>query len=272
MQLGESKTDVQQTEGEASLYFGEPKAAKVEVHSGIDFEKLLELNATDDGAESPDAVKKKPQEQSHGNSKQRRGELRKQATKQLQKLQANEQNKPVQPREPALQKPRTSPEKKQEAVADSPQSTIDDGRWGHLSRDYQAAPDAPAVAAGTDRLSLHLNVTPVGTAYHFRKLHGEPRLVLRARHEDLSHGLSAVVWAGLCLALATATIQGLRRPNVPALANYGWPWLAAIIGAAWLFLLPAGVVGLALLVIALCLLITHMRKRRTTDPTTPNDE
>jgi len=44
----------------------------------------------------------------------------------------------------------------------------------------------------------------------------------------------------------------------------GWPWLAAVTGMAWLFLLPAGVFGLALLVTALCVLIARLRKRQTT--------
>ena len=103
----------------------------------------------------------------------------------------------------------------------------------------------------------------MGTAYHFRKLHGEPRLVLRARHEDLTHWLSAIVWAALCLALATAVIQVLRRPDAAALAYRNWPWLAAATGTAWLFLLPLGVFGLALLVTALCVLTARSRKQQT---------
>ena len=118
--------------------------------------------------------------------------------------------------------------------------------------------------AGTGPLSLDLDVTLVGTAYHFRKLHGEPRLVLSARHENLSHGLSAIVWAGLCLALAIAVIHGLRRPKAFTHAQRCWPWLAAVAGTAWLFLLPAGAFGLALLVTALCVLIARSHKRQTT--------
>jgi drug/metabolite transporter (DMT)-like permease len=110
----------------------------------------------------------------------------------------------------------------------------------------------------------------VGTAYHFRKLHGEPRLVLRARHESLGRFLTAAVWAGLCLALAAAVIYGLRRPSAAARAYRYWPSLAAILGTVWLFLLPAGVVGLALLVAALCVLIARSRKRQTTGPETSN--
>jgi hypothetical protein len=104
-----------------------------------------------------------------------------------------------------------------------------------------------------------LDVTPVGTAHYFRKLHGQPRLVLRARHENWSRLLFALVWAALCLALATAVVQVLRRPNAAALARRSWPWLAAVAGTAWWFLLPAGVFGLALLVTALCALIARLR-------------
>jgi nitric oxide reductase large subunit len=106
----------------------------------------------------------------------------------------------------------------------------------------------------------------VGTAHHFRKLHGQPRLVLRARHEDWGRVLSALVWAGLCLALAIAVIQVLRRPNAAALARRSWPWLAAVTGTAWWFLLPAGVFGLALLVTALCALIGRLRNGMRSPP------
>ncbi|NQT12961.1 MAG: hypothetical protein HQ582_09435, partial [Planctomycetes bacterium] len=128
--------------------------------------------------------------------------------------------------------------------------------------DGQPQPDA-----GTGYLSLDLALALAGTAYHphhFSKLHGEPHLVLRARHENLSRLVSAIVWACLCLALATVSIYGLRRPDAAALAYRGWPWLAAVAGVAWLFLLPAGVLGLALLVAALCALIGRLKKQQTT--------
>jgi hypothetical protein len=126
-------------------------------------------------------------------------------------------------------------------------------------------PAAPGIAtAAAGHLSFDLDVTPVGTAYHFRKLHGEPRLVLSARHGVLGRWLSASVWAVLCLALATAVVHILRRPHAAAFAARGWPWLAAVAGTAWLFLLPAGVCGLALLVTALCVLIARSHKRQTT--------
>jgi hypothetical protein len=82
---------------------------------------------------------------------------------------------------------------------------------------------------------------------------------LRVRHEDLTRALTALVWAALCLALAIAVIKVLRRPNAAALARHYWPWLAAVIGTAWLFLLPAGVFGLALIVTASYVLIARLR-------------
>ena len=129
-------------------------------------------------------------------------------------------------------------------------------------------PGVPTVAAGPHHRSLDLDLALVGTAYHFRKLHGEPRLVLRARHENLTRGLSAIIWAGLCLGLAVAAIHVLKRPNAAALAYRHWPWLAAVAGTAWLFLLPAGVFGLALLVVALCLLVARSRKKQIADSKT----
>ena len=125
-------------------------------------------------------------------------------------------------------------------------------------------------AARTGHLSLDLDLVPVGTAYHFRKLQGEPRLVLRARHENLTRFLSAFVWAGLCLGLAIAAIQVLKRPDAAAIASRCWPWLAAIAGTAWLFLLPAGAFGLALLIAALCVLVARSRKQQTNDPRSGN--
>jgi hypothetical protein len=43
-----------------------------------------------------------------------------------------------------------------------------------------------------------------------------------------------------------------------------------VAGAVWLFLLPAGVFGLALLVIAMCVLIARLRKQPMTGPGGPD--
>lgn len=125
----------------------------------------------------------------------------------------------------------------------------------------QDAPGVSAAAAEAGRLSIDLDLTLVGTPHHFSKLQGEPRLVVRAYHEDLRRGLTAMVWAGLCLAVAVAVIHGLRRPDALARAYRGWPWLAAVAGIAWLFLLPAGVLGLALLIVGLCTLLGRLRTK-----------
>ena len=194
-------------------------------------ENLSELYLADDET-APKDVREEMQDQASARPQQQRGKLREQAAEQLAKLQTMQQEDRSQQKEGVPQEPSELPEGEREA--------------------------------GTGRLSLDLDLPLGGTAYHFRKLHGEPRLVLRARHEDLTRFVSAVVWAGLCLALAIAAIYGLRRPDAAALAYRCWPWLAAVTGAAWLFLLPAGVFGLALLVTALCVLIARLQKRQTT--------
>lgn len=176
---------------------------------------------------------------------ERRGKLRQQAAEQLQRLQTVQQEGPV-------QQPSATP---QQQLA--------------LPEGGQVAPGAAADVGTIGYLPFDVDLAVVGTAYHFRKLHGEPRLVLSARHESLGHRLIAIVWAGLCLAMATVVIQGLRRPDAASLAHRGWPWLAAVAGTAWLFLLPAGVLGLVLLVTALCVLIARLKKPRLMQPGQP---
>jgi len=138
---------------------------------------------------------------------------------------------------------------------------------GEPPAEGQAAPGAPP--AGTGQLSLDLDLALVGTPCHFRKLHGQPRLVVRVRHESLTRWLSAAVWAGLCLALAAAAIYGLRRPDAAAVARRGWPWLAALAGGAWLFLLPWGIFGLALLVWAVSVQISRRRRQPPVEAAPP---
>lgn len=113
----------------------------------------------------------------------------------------------------------------------------------------------------TGQLALKLDVTPVGTAYHFRKLHGDPRLALQIRHEELDRWLIAAVWLVLCLTLAIVAIRVLGRSDSLARARNRWPWLAMLAGIAWLFLLPAGILGLGLLLVASCVLITRFHKQ-----------
>jgi hypothetical protein len=208
--LEELKTDANRADGETRFYFDQPRREPVA------------------GPTSGDNL-------GHGREKlpeQRRGDMRKQAADQLEKLQVRDWRESGLPKKIAQQDPTVWPRTKPETTA----------------------------AAGTGQLSLKLDVTPVGMAYHFRKLHGEPRLVLSARHDSLDRGLAAIVWAVLCLALAIAMVRGLRRTDSLARVRRYWPWLAAIAGTAWLFLLPVGVLGLILLVTALCVLIARLRK------------
>jgi prepilin-type processing-associated H-X9-DG protein len=245
--LEELKTDAKRADGDTNFYFKQPRRR-------------------------PEDVRKKLQDQVGGRPEQQRGRLREQAAEQLERLQTMQQEERIQQKKAAPQQPSELPEGKQEAETVDLLPAVDERTGVQAPADGQAAPGAPMAEARTGYLSLDLDLALVGTAYHFRKLHGEPRLVLSARHENLSRCLSAIVWAGLCLALATAAICGLRRPNAAALASRGWPWLAAVTGTAWLFLLPAGVFGLALLVTALCVLIARSRKRQTTDSEISNIE
>ena len=121
----------------------------------------------------------------------------------------------------------------------------------------------------TGPLSLDLDLTPVGTPYHFRKLHGDPRIVLSARHErfnavgcpPLSGPYSVWAWQ-------RPSSMPCGRSDLAPWLNRGWPWLAAIAGIAWLFLLPAGAVGLIVFFIALCVLIGRASKKAA--PTAQN--
>lgn len=266
--LEELKTDTKRVDADASFYFTQPRQRPEGIQAGVDlerdFEKLPELYMQDEGKAAAKDARVKLQDQARGRPEQRRGELRKQAAEQLERLQTMQQEEPGRQKKAAPQQSALLPAEKHEAATGG-LGAVDERAGEQAPQAEQAAPGTPEAAVGTGPLSLDWDVAPVGTAHHFRKLHGEPRLVLRARHESLGRSLSAIVWAGLCLALATAVIQGLRRPGAAALAYRLWPWLAAVAGTAWLFLLPAGVFGLALLVTALCVLIARWQKRPTTD-------
>jgi len=271
--LEEVKTDGERPDGAAHFYFSQRQrpAGRVGVDFDLDedFEELPELHMAGDDKAALKVERKRARDPVEGRPEQQRGKLREQAAVQLEKLQTKQQEERMRQKKAAPQKP--SEEEEGEPVADV--------RFGHVLGerageqvlwDGEAAPDTGADVARAGYLSLDLDLVPVGAAYHFRKLHGKPDLVLRVRHESLSRWLSAGVWAGLCLALATAAVYGLRRPNAAALAYRGWPWLAAVAGTAWLFLLPAGVLGLALLVTALSVLIARARESQTTaNPATP---
>ena len=105
-------------------------------------------------------------------------------------------------------------------------------------------------------------LAPVGTAHHFRKLHGDPRLALRARHQEWDRYLTSLIWAGFCLLLAAAAIRGLTRPKLAKRVRRDWPIWALVGGVAWLFLLPAAILGWLLLVMAACVLVARTRHPR----------
>lgn len=242
--LKELKPDVRRADDDASSYFIEPqpKGRKADVDLNLSELKMRDAEETvaEDSA-------KKPEAEFRTRPGQRRGDLRKQADEQLAKLQAM-------PREDrAGQKPVAPQERDTTALPPAVDTPLQE-----LSQAGHTTPDA----VGAGLLSLNFEFPRVGTAYHFRKLHGEPRLVLRARHEDVGRSLTAIVWAGLCLALAVPVIQAIRRPNAAALARRYWPWLAAVAGTIWLFLLPAGILGLILLATTLCVLTSRARSPR----------
>lgn len=204
-------------------------------------ERLPEPYKPQDAQPAEKDSDKKSEEQAAVGRKERRGDLRNQAAEQLAKLQT------AAPTEEAIAPGRPRPGEKAAGGEGPPRA--------------QAAPGVASPAAETGRLSMDLDLALVGTPHHFSKLQGEPRLVVRAYHEDLRRGLTAMVWAGLCLTVAVAVIHGLRRPDALARAYRGWPWLAAVAGIAWLFLLPAGVLGLALLIVGLCTLLGRLRTK-----------
>ncbi|MBN2293733.1 MAG: DUF1559 domain-containing protein [Pirellulales bacterium] len=262
--LEELKTYSTRAEGETDFYFKKSQqktqAGKAAVQLGSGFEKLPDSHAADAAQAAPKNAKKKDSGWAATRPEQQRGDLRKQAARQLSALQTMQQKEAVEQSKAVLQSPATLREGKPEA--DTRGLGDDDFQVsGRVIRDGQDETDVQLDEAATGPLSLDLDLALVGTTYHFRKLHGEPQLVLRARHENLSHWLTAIVWAVLCLALAAAVIHVLRRPNASTFAYRGWPWLAAAAGTAWLFLLPVGVFGLALLVVSLCVLITRSQKQ-----------
>jgi len=263
------KTDAKRADGDTAHYFTQPRQEPEGVQVGIDLDRGIETLAeldmeVDDGKAALKDAREMPPDKALGRPEQRRGKLREQAAQQLAKLQTMQQEARIQQKKAAPPPSHESfdlPKGEQEARPLGLVPDIDEGAREQTPQVGQAAPDAPVAAAKAGYLSLDLDLAPVGTPYHFRKLHGEPRLVLRARHENLNRWLSAIVWAGLCLALAAAAIHVLRRPDAAAFAHRRWPWLAAVTGMAWMFLLPVGLFGFVLLVTALCVLIARSQKR-----------
>jgi hypothetical protein len=253
--LEHAKGEARRAGGETGLYF-QPPQRKAEGAMGVDLYRGLERLPESNRAGGKEAAPNAPQGSSAqlvGRQAERRGELRKQAADQLKRLQTMDEQESGQ-RQRVAGPPSSQWLKQSLPPAAAPQAGEPSPPNG------PGAANAPAAAAGTGQLSLDLDVAPVGTAHHFRKLHGDPHLVLSARHEDLSHGLAVLVWAGLCLAVAAAVIRGLKHPDALSRAQRVWPLWAAIGGAAWLFLLPAGIFGLALLITGSCVMIARRYK------------
>jgi hypothetical protein len=248
--------------GDTADYFRPPGRRPDEVDVGVDLDwsiEDLDLDTMDeDEAESEEAEMDLP-DQADGRPEERRGKLREQAAEQLMKLQ---QEGRTREETPGQQQTLGLPDAQLDAGAVGLPPEMDERTGEPVLPVGQSELRAPSAVAGAGYLSLDMDLALVGSPHHFRKLHGDPRIVLRARHEDLTHLLSAVVWAGLCLGLAAAAIGVLRRPNAAAVASRYWPWLAAVIGTAWLFLLPWGALGLLLLVIALCVWVARTCKPR----------
>jgi hypothetical protein len=119
-------------------------------------------------------------------------------------------------------------------------------------------------ALGTRRAggrSIEFDIPLVGQAYHFSKVLGEPKLVLRVRHRDLVRYAAAAAWAALCFGLAAVVFFVATRSGAGRWLGRGWPWLASLLGAAWWFLFPLGGVGLVLVLVGLSALAWRTRPR-----------
>ena len=258
--LEDLKVDAARGDGDANYYFRQQSGPAASDRTGGDaghiLEKLSELKVTGDESVVAEGAQKRPPDQA-GDRAEQRGRLREQAAEQLQRLQTMPEEPGATTEKAVPQVPSPALEVKGQAVATDMPPAVEEQSGKPSSRDGQVAFITPAV--GTGHLSIDLDLAFVGTAHHFRKLHGEPRLVVRARHDNLARSLTAILWGGFCLALAAVAIHGLNRPDAAAVAYRAWPWAAAILGAIWLFLLPAGVFGLALLVPAFCVLIGRRR-------------
>ena len=80
-----------------------------------------------------------------------------------------------------------------------------------------------------------------------------------------------LLWAGLCLVIAVAFVRILRRPDAAALVARRWPWWAVVVGIIWLFLLPAGVFGLVVAMIAAWVLIARSRRQPAREAVRPEN-
>lgn len=255
--------DVRRADHDLEFYFQQPPAGpdtgQLDVERGGRAETPPETKVPEDSSAVLDAA---PEQQSQAleHPEHQRGQLREQAAEQLEKLQTMQQGEleADEPVAPQTREPRAEPPSEEQKSVDAKAAAAADEQTAETV--VMSEPERPEVATGAGVLSLDLDLALTGTAYHFRKLHGEPRLVVSARHENVSRLLLAILWAALCLAMAATAVWGLRRPDATAFVSRGWPWFAALVGLVWLFLLPAGVFGWFLLVTALCVLIARSRR------------
>ncbi|NLS94913.1 MAG: DUF1559 domain-containing protein [Planctomycetaceae bacterium] len=243
--LEETKAMPQSGYGDASAYFRQPTADPDSEQTRVNLEERFEMLAEEEVAFDDKAIsdkaRKDAKDEGLGRRGQRRGELRDQAAEQLERLQTTKEKERAEPVGGQPQQPEPLPEERKPEESGMP------GVEGGF---------------GVGSLSLNVDLTPVGTPFHFSKLHGDPRLVLHARHEDIDRLVTAVVWAGLCLAMAAAAVYSVRRARATSTRFRGWRWLGVGGGIVWLFLLPVGVLGWILLVISLGRLITRSRKEQ----------
>jgi prepilin-type processing-associated H-X9-DG protein len=249
-QLQQTETDAQTVDGDVTFYFRQlPEPAKTPRH----LDRLVqELEVRSDLDSAEDKLGRKGQraetmDESGSRQVQQRGRLREQAVEQLERLQTKQMEmKILQDKSASAESFDLQQQMNAQGELDQPRPTTQFPSTPSLAR-----PVKPTHVAKTGYLSLDLDLAPVGNAYHFRKLQGDPRLILQARHENIGRMLTAALWAGICLALAITIIRVLRRPNATELAQHVWPWLVAAAGVAWLFLLPISLAGLVLTIVAI---------------------
>ena len=149
---------------------------------------------------------------------EQRDRLREQAATQLEKLQSME-GRVSPPAQAALSHKPPPPPLQAGAAAD--------GSSLSALPPQTAAPAIPADAARSGYLSLDLDLAPVGIAYHFGKLHGDPHLVLQVHHVDRDRRLAAILWAGVCLGWRSSsydTCDALTLPPWWRTVGPGWLW------------------------------------------------
>ena len=260
-QLEQSDLGSQMTDGGIDFYFQKPTSTSVSLRAGGRLSQTLneqQLPMMEEGLLQPRDAIASDKKMKASRQDLQRGRMREQAVDQLERLQSKRREMKVQQPESA-----TVP-----AFENQPSSTESE-TLGSTASAAQSTPSLgqsegaqPPQAAKAGYLSLDLDLVPVGVAYHFRKLQGNPRLVLETRHEEIGRWAIAVLWAAICLVLAAAVIVGMRRPNAAELAQRNWPWFAAAAGAAWLFLLSVSFGGVVLMLAALWGLKRRVLARR----------